>query len=345
MTVSRKIQVGPCTMPWIDQENIAVQNDESNINGNINPCLKPLIDSSHLLHVQDPQKSLLEKFNQDGYLFIRGLLDRETVLGAKKFVLEDMEKRGNILDTHNHDINEGVLLSRCGLGCVPYLEGRNNITHHPLVQNVLENSKLREFFEKYFFGQPALTFDFKWLRVMPRQKFTGVHVDNVYMSRGSKNLITTWIPIGDTSMEMGTVAVCEGSHKLSSGFKKFQETYGEFDTEAQDGYEGTGWFTEDPSEITQKFGGQWRSADFQAGDVLLFGMRTAHMSTRNMTDKARISCDVRWQPASEPVDQRYVGKLEEKPKKFGGAYASDEKKPDQSQEVVTMTDLKNIWGI
>ena len=173
MTVFRNIQVGPCTMPWIDQENIAVQKNESNINGNINPCLKPLIDSSHLLHVQDPQKSLLEKFNQDGYLFIRGLLDRETVLGAKKFVLGDMEKRGNILDTHNHDINEGVLLSRCGLGCVPYLEGRNNITHHPLVRNVLESSKLREFFEKYFFGQPALTFDFKWLRVMPRQKFTG----------------------------------------------------------------------------------------------------------------------------------------------------------------------------
>ena len=111
--------------------------------------------------------------------------DRETVLHGKKFVLEDMEKRGNILDTHNHDLNEGVLLSRCGLGCVPYLEGQNDVTHHPLVQDVLENSKLREFFEKYFFGQPALTFDFKWLRVMPREKFTGVHVDNVYMSRHS----------------------------------------------------------------------------------------------------------------------------------------------------------------
>ena len=36
----------------------------------------------------------------------------------------------------------------------------------------------------------------------------------------------------------------------------------------------------------------------------------------------------------------------EKPKKFGGAYASDEKKSDQgAQEVVTMSDLKNIWGI
>ena len=43
-------------------------------------------------------------------------------------------------------------------------------------------------------------------------------MDNVYMSRGSKNLITTWIPFGDIPMEMGTVAVCEGSHRLP-GFK------------------------------------------------------------------------------------------------------------------------------
>ena len=121
MTVSRKIQVGPCSMPWIDQENI-VQN-ESIIVGDNTPCLKPLIDSSHLLYGQDPQKSLQEKFNQDGYLFIRGLLDRETVLGAKKFVLEDMEKRGNILDTHNHDLDDGILLSRDPI--IYFFDGRS----------------------------------------------------------------------------------------------------------------------------------------------------------------------------------------------------------------------------
>ena len=35
----------------------------------------------------------------------------------------------------------------------------------------------------------------------------------------------------------------------------------------------TGWFTEDPFEITQKFGGIWKTSDFQAGDVLIFTMR------------------------------------------------------------------------
>ena len=90
----------------------------------------------------------------------------------------------------------------------------------------------------------------------------GAHVDNVYMSRGSKKLLTTWIPIGDTDMEMGTLCVLEGSHRLPR-FRRFQQTYGNFDTEAEPNFTGTGWFTDDPAEVTSKFGGQWRSEDFR----------------------------------------------------------------------------------
>ena len=89
---SRIIQVGPCPMKW-------VENDHENLNINpTNPCLKPLKDSSPLLNHKDSRKLLLENFENDGYLFIRGLLDRDTVFRAKNFVLQDMEKRGGILD-------------------------------------------------------------------------------------------------------------------------------------------------------------------------------------------------------------------------------------------------------
>lgn len=37
--------------------------------------------------------------------------------------------------------------------------------------------------------------------------------------------------------------------------------------------DGTGWFTEDPTELTEQFGGVWKTADFSAGDVLIFSMR------------------------------------------------------------------------
>ena len=89
---SRIIQVGPCPMKWVENDH-----ENSNLNPK-NPCLKPLKDSSSLLNHKDSRKLLLEKFENDGYLFIRGLLDRDTVFRAKNFVLQDMEKRGGILD-------------------------------------------------------------------------------------------------------------------------------------------------------------------------------------------------------------------------------------------------------
>ena len=34
-------------------------------------------------------------------------------------------------------------------------------------------------------------------------------------------------------------------------------------------------------------------------------MRTIHMSSVNLTNKLRISCDTRWQPSDEPADPRF----------------------------------------
>ena len=83
-------------------------------------------------------------------------------------------------------------MERCGLGCVPFLEGKNQLTHHPKVQAVLESPKLKRFFERHLFGgQDALTFDFKWLRVMPNDKFTGIrHICYVQYMCVSPNVPT-----------------------------------------------------------------------------------------------------------------------------------------------------------
>ena len=36
------------------------------------------------------------------------------------------------------------------------------------------------------------------------------------------------------------------------------------------------------------------------------------MTLRPMANQVRISCDVRWQPAADPIDSRYVGNPNEK---------------------------------
>ena len=68
-----------------------------------------------------------------------------------------------------------------------------------------------------------------------------------------------------------------------------------------------GCLSHDPVEIVNTFGGQWSTTRFEAGDVILFGMFTMHASLTNVSDRWRISCDTRFQPADEPADPRWVG--------------------------------------
>lgn len=51
-------------------------------------------------------------------------------------------------------------------------------------------------------------------RGMYHEGFTGAHVDNVYMNRGTQQLFTMWTPLDDVPVEMGTLTMCEGSHRL-----------------------------------------------------------------------------------------------------------------------------------
>jgi len=55
-------------------------------------------------------------------------------------------------------------------------------------------------------------------------------------------------------------------------------------------------------------GGRWLTTDFKAGDVLSFGMGTVHASLDNHSNCFRLSSDSRYQLASLPVDERWVGR-------------------------------------
>lgn len=236
--------------------------------------------------------TLYKQIASDGYLFIRGLIDRTTVLQARETVLEYLAKK-EALVPHTPSL-EGVM-PQGGKSVT-----MNDIAHNSKVLAVVEGKELYDFFKR-FFGEPTLTFSKKWLRAVGNQKFTGAHMDSVYMGRGSVNLHTVWIPFGDIPAEQGTLAICPNSNHLES-FARIRQTYGRMDVD-RDLVEG--WFSREPMEIVEKFGSQWLTANFSAGDVVIFGMNTMHASTTNLTNRFRLSCDVRFQPASDPVDERW----------------------------------------
>jgi ectoine hydroxylase-related dioxygenase (phytanoyl-CoA dioxygenase family) len=165
--------------------------------------------------------------------------------------------------------------------------------------NLVESPEIMGFFEGYL-GGPVLTYDYKWLRAVGPGGNTGAHYDIVYMGRGTPNVYTAWTPLGDVPLDMGPLVVLVGSHR----FERIKETYGRMDVD-RDRTEG--WFSRDPVEVMERHGGTWRTADFRAGDVIVFGMFTMHGSLNNATNRFRLSTDTRYQLASEPADERWVG--------------------------------------
>jgi ectoine hydroxylase-related dioxygenase (phytanoyl-CoA dioxygenase family) len=237
-------------------------------------------------------EALRQRMDEDGYLLIRGFHDQAKVAAARAQILDKMNRHG-LLDT-TYPIDQAVIPAGAkGLN----MRGAN--TDLPAYLDVVNASSTMSFFDR-FLGGTSLTYAYKWLRSVPTGAFTGAHYDIVYMGRGTEKVYTLWTPIGDVPIEMGTLALCLGSQH----FEKIKATYGKMDVD-RDRIEGH--FSNDPVEIVDKFGGQWATTSFQAGDAIFFGMHIMHASTVNTTNRYRISCDTRYQLASEPIDERWAG--------------------------------------
>ncbi|MEF3305479.1 phytanoyl-CoA dioxygenase family protein [Paenibacillus sp. GYB003] len=265
----------------------------------------------------DPE-ALRERMREDGYILIRGFHDREKVLKARADILDKLNAMGKLDPSATYD---NPVIAAGGKGAM--FGGPNRDL--PSFLDVVNAPETMGFFSS-FLGGPALTFDYKWLRAVATGGFTGAHYDIVYMGRGTKNVYTLWTPFGDTPVELGTLAVLLGSHRLD----KLKATYGEMDVDRD---RMDGWFSRDPGELIDKFGGRWATTDFRAGDAIFFGMYLLHSSTENTTNRFRISCDTRYQLASEPADERWIG---ESPKGHT---------PHKPEERAAIEEARKRWGL
>lgn len=267
--------------------------------------------------------ALRNRLQEDGYLLIRGFHKRDQVLNARMEFLRKLEAMGR-LDPHAH-VEDGVIGAENKSGM--WGGGTEQLQpDFPQFLDVVNSPAVLDFFGRLL-GGPAMTYDYKWPRAVAHGGNTGAHYDVVYMGRGTKNLYTMWTPFGDIPLEMGTLAMCLGSQH----FTKIKQTYGEMDVDRDN--IATGWFSEDPVEIVERYGGQWATTAFEAGDAIIFGMYMMHTSLNNSTNRYRISADTRYQLASEPVDERWIGR---KPK---GHYAWG-RTPQKS-----VAEARKEWGV
>jgi|UniRef100_UPI00404AB786 hypothetical protein len=255
-------------------------------------------------------EELRRRREQDGYLYMKDYLDRDEVLNARAALTDRLAAAG-ILD-ENHPNIDAVAKPGSGYGFKPEMtEGCEP------VQKLLYSGRIPEFYRQ-FYGEEIRHYDFTWLRAIGPGKGTNPHCDLPYMGRGTHQHSTCWLPYGDISFELGGLMVLEGSHKRMDLLKNYayrdvdgycENKPAEVKKVAKDGgWSFTGTLSHNPPTLRNKFGGRWLTAEFQAGDFLTFGMFMVHASLDNRTEnRLRISSDSRYQRASEPIDERWVG--------------------------------------
>jgi|TARA_R110000744_G_scaffold88399_6_gene172317 hypothetical protein len=252
---------------------------------------------------------LRKHLKEDGYLFIRDYLDREQVLSVREEISEEMSKR-ELLDS-NYSNAELRCQKDETVKFIP--EVANNSDK---VKELLYSGRLPKFYESLY-GESVKHYDYTWLRAMPPGKGTNPHTDLPYMGRGTHNHMTCWVPYGDISYDLGGLAILEKSQQRMDLLEKYVfrdvDSYCENNSrEKSNADQGkwtfTGTLSKNPKQLAEKFESRWLTAQFRAGDFLTFSMFTVHAAMDNLSNNEyRLSSDSRYQRASEPIDERWIG--------------------------------------
>jgi Phytanoyl-CoA dioxygenase (PhyH) len=268
----------------------------------------------------DPE-ALRARLEQDGYVFLPGLLDHEAVRAGRLELLRRVEAHGALDPAY--PLEDGVLRPDADeLGLWQSYPSSSDV-----LLSVLKGERMTTLFAALLGGE-VRGYDFIWLRHQAHGYGIEPHCDLVFMSRGTPDVLTCWTPFGDIPLGGGGLMLLEDSHRKSAVriadyLRQDVDTYCENGPNADAVREGRmqwehwerpapgrdwgGEITENAVALREEWGGRWLTAPrFRMGDVLIFSMRTVHAGTDNETNALRLSTDSRYQRADAPVDERWV---------------------------------------
>ncbi len=273
--------------------------------------------------IQEDPEQLRARLADDGYLFIRGFHPREDAVIAAQWALQAIGERGGLRPGSDPELG---LISEKNRTFAFFRQ--LEIAHAPQILNVVDSDKTFRFYERLF-GEPVRTFDKRWLRCIATGGHNHFHYDSAYLGRGTTRRFSMWSALTPTDIDQGPLVVCLGSHK----HQRLIETYGrtDMDRDLTDPV-----FSTDPVELVRDFGFRLATANFQPGDVVIFGLHTMHSSAPNLSDRYRVSIDTRYQPVAEPVDERFVFRDD-------GTWLGNFH--NEGAQYQPMQDLRRQWGL
>ncbi len=254
--------------------------------------LAPVPDS-----IRGDRDALWQRLRADGYLFLRGALDPETVREFRRFYFEQLAASG---------------LTRAGsdpvLGLAGYGEVDREKLRHILFRRVVPGPEylafctqpaIRDWYAWFLGGDPFLHRRKLIRHTLPGESGIGTatqaHYDLVYLRDGTDRVLSSWIPLGDCATERGGLIYLQGSHHAVLA------------EEQAGGVRPKGWITADLPELARRYDTRWLIADYTAGDMVIHSAYTIHAALDNVDSSGvmRLSTDIRYQRADQPIDWRW----------------------------------------
>ncbi|MFL6132298.1 MAG: phytanoyl-CoA dioxygenase family protein [Nocardioidaceae bacterium] len=244
------------------------------------------------------REALWSRLRRDGYLLLRRALDPDDVLAFRHYYFQQTRDSGLIADQSD------PMLGVAGDGPVDSARLR-----HALFSRVVPGGAYRA-----FCTQPAIRDWYAWFlgadTFLHRRKIlrhtkpfesgigtaTQAHYDLVYLREGTDRVLSSWIPLGSCPVDRGGLVYLEGSHRRVLR----EEAEGRLKRPAAS-------ITADLPALAVDYDSRWLIADFEAGDMLVHSAHIIHASLDNVDQQGRIrlSTDIRYQRADEPIDWRW----------------------------------------
>ena len=229
-------------------------------------------------------RAVRAQLDRDGFLYFAGLLPAGEVARVRRDVLACCRQAGWLvgddpLDDRADPARACVEPEPAFIAVyreVQKLESFHALAHHPALLGLAEA----------VLGEPALPHPNKIARLQFPQNLahtTPAHQDYPFI-QGATETYTAWVPLGDVPRELGGLAVDAGTHR--GGPYEYHLSL------------GAGGMGVDPAKLPDR----WHTADYRAGDVLLFHSHLIHRGLPNLTpDRMRLSVDYRYQARSQPI--------------------------------------------
>ncbi len=243
-----------------------------------------------------PLSRLREQYQAQGYLWLKGLLDRQIVLDFRGWYFEQFIGTG--LLAPESDPREGIYSGQPLEDPAQVHRIMVGVVRTPEYAAFCHNSAIVRFYQTFLGGEVHL-YQRKLIRYTRPDdpNCTGAHYDRVYLRQGSDAFCSSWLPIGDTPVEMGGLTYLEGSHPLGL----------ELEIRVADANQSGDWLSKDLGSVAESAKLRWLVANYEAGDMVVHSPYIIHASTMNGSpaSRMRLSTDIRYQLASAKIDRRW----------------------------------------